>query len=500
MAKRKKQKLKRERRKSDKNRTPISGHKQVGRKLLPPSQTIVGRMKTTTSWMNDRLPEMLWAALIVAAVGRSYALGQFRRILEFVGKHEKREMFSDLTHTGISKLEKPLRIELIRRIIEPPETSHVLCELRLFDSLPARDEWYSELPPGEPTGILLMDAVGRALWHQSQESTDCRWLRVMAQVLSGRLKIRPEMAETFFHYPEKADQRSVEPVIRATEMSFDVLDKPNLTWPKAFWDHAWANTSCIELARRYDQRIPTVAVTRQRITELSDALEEHWSSTHLTTAIDAKHDAIFGMAFYCIRILDEMMSIGIGTSILGRLGLRTILEVRINLKYLLAEDNVDLWKKWREYGSGQAKLNALRFDDLTDPPEHIDVESLEKIAGEDIWEEFLAVNLGSWSGLDLRKLSERSGLKDAYDKHYSWTSGYTHGMWGPIRESCYQTCGNPLHRLHRYPKRQSLQDTVDDAALLVDEIIQHVDEAYPHFEFRLLPMSDTESSGSHEAP
>ena len=497
MAKLKKRKLTQERRRSDKNRTPISGHKQVGRKLLPPSQTVMDGMKTTTSWMNDRLPEMLWAALIVASVDRDYALGQFRRILEFIGKHQDRGKFYDLTHSGISKLEKSLRTELIRLIVEPPEASHALRALRLFNALPGRDEWYSELPPGEPSCILLMDAVGRTLWHQSQESTDCRWLRVMAQVLSGRLKIRPEMAEAFFHYPEKTDQRSVEPVIRATEMSFDALDKPNLTWPKAFWDHAWVNTSCIELARRYDQRMPTVAVTRLGITKLSDALEEHWSSTHLTTAIDAKHDAIFGMAFYCLRILYEMMSIGIGTSILGRLGLRTILEVRINLKYLLAEDNVDLWKKWREYGSGQAKLNALRFDDLIDPPEHIDVESLEKIAGEDIWEEFLAVNLGSWSGLDLRKLSERSGLKDTYDKHYSWTSGYTHGMWGPIRESCYQTCGNPLHRLHRYPKRQSLQDTVDDAALLVDEIIQHVNDAYPHFELRLLPMSDEEKNRVH---
>ena len=101
------------------------------------------------------------------------------------------------------------------------------------------------------------------------------------------------------------------------------------------------------------------------------------------------------------------------------------------------------------------------------------------------------MNLASWSDLDLRKLSKRSGLKDTYDQHYSWTSGYSHGMWGPIRESCYQTCGNPLHRLHRYPERQILQDTVDDAAMLVDEIIQHLDEAYPTFEWRLLTKTNT---------
>ena len=69
-------------------------------------------------------------------------------------------------------------------------------------------------------------------------------------------------------------------------------------------------------------------------------------------------------------------------------------------------------------------------------------------------------------------------------------------MWGPIRESCYQTCGNPLHRLHRYPERRSLQDTVDDAAMLVDEIIQQVDESYPTFERRLLSKTNTEQINS----
>ena len=228
--------------------------------------------------------------------------------------------------------------------------------------------------------------------------------------------------------------------------------------------------------------------------KLRDRLQEHWHRTHHTTAIDPKHDAVFGMAFYSLRILDEMMGIGIGTSILGRLGLRTILEIRINLKYLLDQDNEELWKKWREFGAGQAKLNVLKFDELIDPPKFIDIKTLEQIANEDIWEEFLTVNLASWSGLDLRKLSERTGLKNDYDKHYSWTSGYAHGMWGAVRESCYQTCGNPLHRLHRYPERRPLQDTVDDAAMLVDEIIQHVDEAYPKFEWRLLTNTKTEQN------
>lgn len=227
------------------------------------------------------------------------------------------------------------------------------------------------------------------------------------------------------------------------------------------------------------------SVSRADITSLLNEIESHWSHTHSTTAIDARHDSVFGLTLYAVKVLDEMLGIGIGTGILGRLGLRTILETHISLRYLLHKDDPELWKKWRVYGAGQAKLNALRFDELMDPPKHINQSTIEAIAGEDLWEEFLNIELGSWSGLDLRKISERAGVKDAYDAHYSWTSGYSHATWGPVRESCFETCGNPLHRLHRYPKQQSLPDTISDACLLVNSILDDLDKSYPGFSHRI---------------
>jgi hypothetical protein len=263
-------------------------------------------------------------------------------------------------------------------------------------------------------------------------------------MLTGYLHLPTrEMAEEFLGYPTTGDQRKVRPTIRATEISFPCDDQ---AWSAKFWEEAWQRTPCMELARPRPPAAPVVNVTRARISEVSDKLLRHWKETHSTTAIDAKHDAVFGMAFYSLRLLEEMMGIGIDSSVLGRLGLRTILEVHISLRYLLVKNEEELWKKWRAYGSGQAKLNALKFDGVVDPPRYIDVTSIEGIASEDIWEEMLPINLASWSGLDLRRLSEQSTLKDTYDQYYSWTSGYVHGTWGPIRESCFETCTNPLHR------------------------------------------------------
>ncbi len=265
--------------------------------------------------------------------------------------------------------------------------------------------------------------------------------------------------------------------------------------PNAFWDEAWNKSPCLVLIEEKD--IPTdneATVSRGNISTVIQNLEEHWANTHSTTGIDARHDAVFGITLYVLRTLDELLGIGIGSGILGRLGLRTIFECHVSLHYLLSKDTEDLWKKWRTYGAGQAKLNALRFDELMDAPKHIDINTIEAIAGEDLWEEFLNIELGSWSGLDLRKLSEKSGVKDAYDAHYSWTSGYSHGTWGPIREACYETCGNPLHRLHRFPKQQSLPDTIPDACILVDEVLEDMNRAYPGFDGRLCSNDENTNS------
>ncbi|MBL6985535.1 MAG: hypothetical protein ISR72_00585 [Methylobacter sp.] len=480
--------------KSGKNRTPLNKHTLIKKELAPPFAQLNATGKVAlTSWMNERLPDMIWAALIRANTeSQEHAIGLFRRILNFISQHESRELFSDLSITGIAQLDLPLQEELIKFMVEPPEAAYALSALKLFENLPARDSWLKYLPDIPPDFELLMVAVGLTLGHQTQEATDCRWIRLMAQIVAGKLRFPSQMEDmlnNLCNYPNSGDQRSVRPFIRAGEMCpnpLNPLNPTDFTWSDTFWHESWKNTECFGLIpEKATKKSGEVIITRQKVSEVHSNLMSHWQATHSTTAIDAKHDAVFGMAFYATRVLEEMLGIGVGTNILGRLGIRTILEVHINLRYLLKEDNQDLWKKWRSYGAEQAKLNALRFDDNVEPPKYISIENIEQIAGEDLWEEFLTINLGSWSGSDLRKISDKAGVKETYDKHYSWTSGYAHGLWGAIRETCFQTCGNPLHRLHRFPKAQHLEDTVEEAARLVDEILSDLDKTYPNFSFRL---------------
>ena len=484
MPKRRKKKSSRKASRAGVRNTTISGHRRVGKQLVPPAAGIPNLQKV--SWMDDRLPEMLWAALLAYSFERYETLGYFRRVITFIGQHEQREELHDVTLSGIARLDEELRNEIIEFICDPLEAAEALSPLCLFESLPARETWLRNLPPTEFDSSLLMGAVGATLWHQSQNATDCRWMRVTSMAMAGKIKMHTHMSEMLFNYPAEVDHGEVEGFVRTMEMNRNPNELVDLEWPIDFWRECWEKTECIEAQQTYQVPSFEDTLTHRSLADLRKHLLQHWRDTHVTTAVDAKHDAVFGMGFYCLRILEEMMGLANGTSVLGRLGLRTILEVRVNMQFLLRRDDSELWKKWREFGSGQAKLNAMKFRDSIEPPEYIDLDSIEMIASEDMWEELLTVDLSSWSGLDLRKMSERSGLKDTYDRFYPWTSGYSHAMWGAIRESCFQVCANPLHRMHRYPDRLSLQDTVGDATGLVEEILELIDASYPSFSYRLM--------------
>lgn len=477
---RSKNKRKKNKSKSGKNRTPLLSHKRVGKELQSGFSQISDKI-TFSSWSNERLPEMLWAAIIRVIDDQDFAISEFRRVISFVAEHELKEQLSELTITAISNLDEPLREEFIQYLLSNPVTASALSVLKLFEQLPAKESWLRYLPDIEPDVDILMIAIGMCLPHQSQEATDCRWLKVMLQVVSGKFHAPREMVEQWINYPYEGDMKSIRPSIRASEMFQNPFIEQDLTWSNNFWDSAWRNTSCLELPLAKENSFECVKFTSSDIADLRSKLEEHWHDTHSTTAIDAKHDGVFGIAFYVLTILDELLSSGVNKGILGRLALRTILESHINLRYLLNKGDEELWKKWRTYGAGQAKLNALRFDELMDAPKYINAQTIEGIAGEDLWEEFININLGSWSGSDLRKMSEKACVKPAYDKYYSWTSGYSHITWGAIRETSFETCGNPLHRLHRYPKKSPLPDTLNDAAGLVNEILEDLNSVYPTF-------------------
>jgi hypothetical protein len=294
-----------------------------------------------------------------------------------------------------------------------------------------------------------------------------------------------ELAKEFLGYPNYGDMRKVRPSIRATEGALDAASRHRETeereWPKKFWAQCYVDTECLPFPSTPFNVSLVVGTTSERVRQVYDLLVEHCKQTSSTTTIDAKHDTVFGHGLYCLSILQELLRIGASQSITARIAFRTLVEGYITLAYLAKKNAPEPWTSYRVFGAGQAKLQYLKLEDLDAAPSFVNVDTLKALANEDHWEEFLPIELGHWANSDLRRLSIDAEVKDDYDKFYGWTSSFAHGHWGSVRDTVYDTCGNPLHRLHRIPRKsaRALPDIVPDACAITDKALEIVERCYP---------------------
>jgi len=481
------------RRRKRKDHSTIKQHRRHKKTLTPPLASIP--KPHPSSWLNDWLPEMLWTALLIGGLPRQNALETFRIVADFVSQFPDEDFIYDITHTGLSKIDQEILKKLLQIIAATDAHRKALSPLLLLRELPARQSWLEALDAftSDADWQALMRAVALTLDHQSQEATDCRWVRVMCLISTGKAVVPPELVKEIACYPNYGDMRKVRPSIRAMEIAFRNLEEEERGWADKFWAQCLSETSCFPLEFGPSTTAPEVGTTIDQVQQVYKLLVKHNIKTRKTSGIDPRHDTVFGIGLYCLSILKELLHIGASQSIMARMALRTIVESLISLAYLAHKDDPKLWRSYRAYGAGQAKLVYLKLEEMDEELSFVDIETLERLANEDIWEEFLPIELGHWGKLDTRKLSEAAGFKDVYDRFYGWTSTFAHGHWGAIREAVYDTCGNPLHRLHRIPREsaRSLPDVLPDACSCVDKVLELVSSCYPEFPHRVM-LKNTE--------
>ena len=496
-----------QKRRPQRNHSTIPEHKRQGKKLIPPLRQIVKREEPRSSWMNERLPEMLWAILLVTHLPRDQALHIFRRVAKYIQDLPETDRFHDVTHTGLSRLPSGHLNDVLSIITEQPEQKEVLASLLLLEELPTHEAWAKALGVDRVSDDWepLMSAVAETLWHQTQASTDCRWLTVFCALVAERFVLALEKREEseervkeIYRYPSYGDQNVAVAYIRATEICLSGMlngtDPECSEWSAKFWDQCLTKTPCFRLDADSTMEELSVGTTGERLGEVYNLLTEHTGGTQTTSGVDARHDTVFGVGLYCLGLLQELLRVGNCNAISARATLRTIAECYITLTYLAKKDDANLWLTHRIHGAGQAKLAFLKLDEASDAPRYVDVQTLEALASEDRWQELLDIDLGHWDKTDLRKMSIAADVKGVYDQFYDWTSAFAHGNWAAIRNAVFDTCGNPLHRFHHIPRQsiRALPDVVPDACQLVDKVLEIVSQLYPDFPHR---VSVPQSSG-----
>lgn len=135
--------------------------------------------------------------------------------------------------------------------------------------------------------------------------------------------------------------------------------------------------------------------------------------------------------------------------------LRCMIDCYINLAWIL-RDPLERSRKFIEYGLGQLKLQLEHRrkqleQDGHHPEEDPLVQAHENWIKGQKFEFLLEVNIGNWSGIDVRKMAEEAGCLDFYRYSYMPFSAAVHSTWHHVGRLNLDYCGNPLHKYHRVP-------------------------------------------------
>lgn len=470
----------------------LSAYDKEKKVLSPPllRANKIGGGIAPSSWINDRLPNILWGILL--RVRRSEDWRQkYTEIVDWLSVQKVDDKQKHITHTDISELPTIIKKGLIERIVQ-------ICgrktfrPLLLIKCLPDYSIWNDAigLKAQESDWQTLGKCIEPMLNHQSQEATDVRWMKVYARIFVSHDVTIYDQIDKLKNYPYEGDQRSVRPSIRALEIGISLTNDKTSKWCEEFWNYCLVSTECIPM---FDPDVLSEQLVKvssenfrtynNKISATRLALIEHFHDSIKTTAIDPKFETIFGMSQYAIDNASECLLNRTSTMISGRITVRILLEIYITLKYLISHDKgpeCQLWDTYREYGYGQYSLIDSKYRENNFHTSTVYTPLIELIANDEKSVEFTPINLGNWDNLNLRKMSEEVDEKQLYDKYYDYVSGFTHANWGAIRESSMQKCLNPLHRLHNIPAwgLLVLPNVYEDINSLVDKIVDLVENQY----------------------
>jgi hypothetical protein len=135
--------------------------------------------------------------------------------------------------------------------------------------------------------------------------------------------------------------------------------------------------------------------------------------------------------------------------------LRAMTDVHINFAWIL-EDPLDRAQKFILHGLGQEKLlleheRSRIVESGQDPKQSPKIKYMQDWVDSQRYTFLLEVNVGSWSGLDVRTMADQAGCLDLYKFDYMPLSGAAHSMWQHIGKFNLEECANPIHRFHRVP-------------------------------------------------
>jgi uncharacterized protein DUF5677 len=440
-------------------------------------------------WHDVQLPEFLWVALILGASETGVAIQRLRRIAnqwphvsEFEGTRCQPASLS-----SIAALKPSSRTLLLRSICDEVGSKSVLAPLCHLSRLPGRDEWVSVFAEDESIEhwLALGDALQTCSQFQSESATHICWCISMVGSKSGQMTaakgIDEEIAAMRLAYPGNAQLAG-----GLFRCEAGALRTIKTEWPEKFWEEVYLKLPSAPAPPERNYLTDNEFGVAFWFTSLLRCLSKHFWDTRKKSD-DVVHETAFGLVWAAMSLAYEVIELRMQNRFSALAILRTATECAINFSYLATKNDPKLWHRFRDYGSGQAHLIAIKFDNRLGTANCVDRQYIKAFLFEEDPAIFTDIELGDWAGENIRSRAEKGGTKDLYDSYYDYTSSMLHGDWLGAATFGLTWDLNPMHRLQRVPREfpRCLPSVVPDLCRVCNRLLAVLDSRYPEFKFRL---------------
>lgn len=321
--------------------------------------------------------------------------------------------------------------------------------------------------------------------HQSDESTDIRFVALYFNLLSGKVNLLKEQMDLLAVYPtsQHTDEimRMARPLVRSLEMMILTFEKVDSIYLKEFWRCVSEMTDCSVFAIEFPEEKRNITAYMEKLYEVFAYLSELFITTN---PLDEKMSVLLGIATYSYKRLKEIYEHQLFNSISGRSCVRVLIEDYIMMKYLVKNETShdNIWRDYQLYGIGLYKLVLARHreSDVSDES-HFDEKFVEALVNEFKGEEFIDMDTKYFDKQNIRIKAESVDEKNLYGLYYDYDSSFEHGLWGAIRESSLLKCNNPAHKYHCVPDiddKTRLKTVLPDCVMVMNKTISFLNELY----------------------
>ncbi|MFC2026411.1 DUF5677 domain-containing protein [Chloroflexota bacterium] len=472
----------------------LSDHKKVGKTLVPPMRDYLGE-QGTVSWEDRILPELIWLAVIIERLGVKRGVEVGVRIAKLANGILSDEYFAFVSSFDLlSTAQKQNLLQLLKDENYFDELSKSLSPLlQLYPECPLK--FLDSQQEGSIQTQTISDfkrTLSKYYNRRAQPAMIIQSNVVYFAAICGKLHYLSDVQvpniEAIISDFESEESKHACASVRATVNGFfgHVSEKISDHWPRYFWNRGIQIepvTPITKESSKLDLELPDQII---RFIELADlGLDERWNKLPKDIYENYQCEVIGALLARQVTLAKRMVRNPAFWDIhIAPILLRVMIDNHITLAWIL-KDIAGRSKQFVLHGLGQAKLFVEHLKVENEDGSHPDVQQLieawEKWINVQQYSFLTNVNLGSWSGMDTRKMAEEADCLDLYRYAYTPFSSGVHNMWDHVGRLNVAQSGNPLHKYMLIPFDPENEPEFDlflNCAKYLQESFSIVDETF----------------------